>query len=318
MAVLTAAHNQERYIAQCINSVLAQSFGNWEMIVVDDGSADQTLAIASSFADPRIKVITLRHRGIEALRETYAVGMAASTAPLLAILDGDDYWMSEKLALQVPLFDDREVVMAFGDAELVDENSMRIARGTIPRRTAGRRNGKDLVLALLHGRFMPSSVSVMVRRDAIERVGGFSQPADLPLADSPTWLNVLVNGDAVGVRHALGAYRVHGSSVCRTRSDEIAEGWMHCRETFLDEHGTSLGLDARAFARLRRDVVAMNDHNRAVLNARRGDWPRAVSHFHAAFERGGPVRRAKTVIRYALTAAARLRTRQRTARSVRT
>jgi glycosyltransferase involved in cell wall biosynthesis len=57
VTVLTAAYNQERYIGRCIESVLAQTYADWEMIIVDDGSTDNTRGVAASFCDPRIKLI---------------------------------------------------------------------------------------------------------------------------------------------------------------------------------------------------------------------------------------------------------------------
>src|SRR5688500_377534 len=92
VTIVTPAYNQKRYIAECVESVLAQTYPHWEQIVVDDGSTDGTPEIVESYRDPRIRCIRLPHRGLAALGESYNTALAAARGELVAILEGDDLW----------------------------------------------------------------------------------------------------------------------------------------------------------------------------------------------------------------------------------
>ena len=95
-SVIVPMYNVENYIAECIRSVIAQTYDNWELILVDDGSKDRTCEIAKSYAekDDRIKVISKAHGGPA---QTRNVGIQACSGDYIALLDGDDYWHSEHL-----------------------------------------------------------------------------------------------------------------------------------------------------------------------------------------------------------------------------
>ena len=110
------------FIGECIRSVLAQTFDDWEMVVVDDGSDDGTADIAESFDDPRIAVLRRPHEGASGLGRAYASALAVTTAPIVAILEGDDTWPPYKLERQLPLFDRPAVVLSYGAADLIDDH----------------------------------------------------------------------------------------------------------------------------------------------------------------------------------------------------
>jgi glycosyltransferase involved in cell wall biosynthesis len=279
---------------------VAQTFTDWEMVIVDDGSTDETAAIVASIQDPRIKFFRLPHRGIAALSDSYATALANSNAPLLAILDGDDYWKPNKLASQVPLFDDEEVILAFAEADLVDGEGRQTGVGTIPKYATGKHHGTALTLPLLQARFWPFSVTVMVRRLSIERIGGFVQPEGLPLVDVPTWLNIFPTGHVVGLPSRLAAYRVHPASVCRSIST-LEEQQMKFAEEFFHQHWQSLGIRPELYGGMRRSLIALNAHRLAVLQSRRGDHVGAISSFRVVLANGSPVRILKTVVRYVVT-----------------
>ena len=103
VTILTPTYNHEKYLADCIESVLAQTYQDWEMIILNDGSTDRTEEIAATYrdADSRIRLVSQENVGIFRLSETYNKGVALSNGGYLDILEGDDCWVPEKLALQV-------------------------------------------------------------------------------------------------------------------------------------------------------------------------------------------------------------------------
>ena len=114
VSILTPAYQQLGYIRRCIESVLAQSYARWELVVADDGSTDGTPEAVEAYRDARIQVLRLPHRGLGALAETYNAALARTSGPLVAILEGDDRWPPDKLALQVPVFEDEGVALSWG------------------------------------------------------------------------------------------------------------------------------------------------------------------------------------------------------------
>jgi glycosyltransferase involved in cell wall biosynthesis len=99
----------ERFLAAALESVGRQTYRKVELLVVDDGSSDASLAIASAFEHPRKRVLSVPHRGIAGARNA---GVAAATGQLIAFLDADDEWLPEKLAMQVELLAVRDDVAA--------------------------------------------------------------------------------------------------------------------------------------------------------------------------------------------------------------
>src|SRR5436190_82102 len=90
VSIITPTYNHERFIGPCIESLLAQTYENWEQIIIDDGSTDHTADVVRRYSDPRIKYIYQQHRGVESLAHTYNRALKTSHGRLVAILEGDD------------------------------------------------------------------------------------------------------------------------------------------------------------------------------------------------------------------------------------
>ncbi len=120
VSIITPCYNTEPFIAATIESVLAQSMTNWEMIVVDDGSTDASNAIVASYAawDSRITLVTLnQHAGVHHARKT-AVGRARGR--YIAFLDSDDLWLPDKLAKQTAFMADHDLAFSYTSYQLID------------------------------------------------------------------------------------------------------------------------------------------------------------------------------------------------------
>lgn len=117
VSIISPTYNHEKFIADCIKSVLEQTFTNWEMIIIDDGSTDSTYSIACEYAqkDTRIKPFTQKNIGIFRLGESYNFALSQSKGKYVAVLEGDDVWLPGKLQIQVDSLEQNpECVLCWG------------------------------------------------------------------------------------------------------------------------------------------------------------------------------------------------------------
>lgn len=123
VSIVTPCYNSEKYIAETIESVQAQTYKQWEMLIVDDCSTDNSAEIIKEYAakDHRIRYYkTEKPSGSPTLPRNIAIEHAMGR--YIAFLDSDDLWFPNKLALQIPLFEDEKSVIVFGDYEKINEN----------------------------------------------------------------------------------------------------------------------------------------------------------------------------------------------------
>lgn len=119
-SVIMPVYNVEKYIAQAIESVLGQSFRDFELIIVDDGATDGSAAIYSSYDDPRIRVIKQKNRGLAGARNT---GIRHAKGAFIGLLDSDDLWRPEKLAKHIAHLQSRPAVgVSYSASEFIDEH----------------------------------------------------------------------------------------------------------------------------------------------------------------------------------------------------
>jgi len=247
VTIISPTFNHEAYIADCIQSVLNQSYTNWEMIIVDDGSTDNTLGIARSYAehDQRIRVYTQKNVGIFRLGETYNYAVSVSTGTYLAVLEGDDVWTESKLQVQVKAMESQpEAVLCWGrafsstfdlssDYQLYPlEDKSRAVYENRPLYSASR----HLILSC----FIPA-LTVMVRRDALLKTGGFLQSHGLPLVDLPTWQQLSLQGTFIYIPEVLGRWRIYPNQVTKTFAVQMVEGFYKLAIDFYKQ-GKSLGI----------------------------------------------------------------------------
>ena len=95
ISIVMPNYNQSEFLAYSIESVLSQSFTNWELLIVDNFSSDETTKVLKNFLDPRIKVFQINNGGIIAKSRNYGISM--SNGELIAFLDSDDIWYKDRL-----------------------------------------------------------------------------------------------------------------------------------------------------------------------------------------------------------------------------
>jgi glycosyltransferase involved in cell wall biosynthesis len=171
ISVITPAYNMERYISETINSVLSQTFSNFEYLIIDDGSTDNTLEIANSFAlkDSRIRIISQSNGGLAAACNT---GIKNSQGEYISFIDADDVWYPNKLMVQLQQIQSlsKEFGAVFCWSQLVDIKSKPIGRKQMP--TVGTYNS----FRLLKDNCPPGNRScLLIRRQCFTEVGLFDE-----------------------------------------------------------------------------------------------------------------------------------------------
>lgn len=179
VSVVIPTYNRGWIVNDAVDSVLNQAFQQYELIVVDDGSTDDTKAILREYGD-RIRVIRQANRGVSAARNR---GIRAAKAPLIAFLDSDDVWLADKLSVQVAFFDNHPAAAVCQTEETWIRNGVRVNPGKRHRKRSGMIFEPSLALCLV------SPSAVMLRKDLFETIGLFDE--SLPACeDYDLWLRI--------------------------------------------------------------------------------------------------------------------------------
>jgi len=214
LTVVMPVHNAGRFVAEAVASVLAQTFRDFTLLVCDDGSDDDTLAVARSFEgkDPRVRVTTHAHRGV-AHRMNAALEDAATE--WVACMHGDDVMLPNRLERQLAFVcenPDLEVVSSL--VEWIDERGRVIGRSRsdlTTREAVERKLAGGGCVAFPHP-------AVMFRRSAVLASGGYRQEF-WPAEDTELWNRVADRGPVVRVQpEVLMRYRLHGRSASMRKS----------------------------------------------------------------------------------------------------
>lgn len=207
VSVLLPAYNAAEYIASAVESVLRQTYRDFELIVVDDGSTDATLEILRKLerADPRVRIISRPNTGIVgALNDAWY----ASRGRLLARMDGDDLCLPGRFERQVRYMDEHpDVVMLGTNVMVMDAEGDDVAplKGLCF-------THEEIDWALLARQWPVVHPTVMIRREAMERIGGYRQ-GTFPHEDHDLFLRLAEVGKVEALRDVLLRYRRHAKSV---------------------------------------------------------------------------------------------------------
>jgi teichuronic acid biosynthesis glycosyltransferase TuaG len=202
VSVITPAWNVDRLIGETIESVRAQTFGDWELLIADDCSTDQTTAIVGRYAasDPRIKLIRQPRNGGPALARQAAIDHAQGR--FLAFLDSDDLWLPPKLELQLAFAQRTRAPLSYTAFRRIDEEGSATGRlVNVPDSLTYEQLLKNTSIATL---------TALVDRELAGRIAMKNEPYD----DFCLWLSILRPGlVAHGLNEDLARYRVRGHSV---------------------------------------------------------------------------------------------------------
>jgi glycosyltransferase involved in cell wall biosynthesis len=272
ISVLTPTYDSADFVGEAIESVLAQTYRPLELVVVDDCSTDDTVAIVERYAQrhPELRLVRFRERAGPCRRRNDA--LAHASGGLLAWLDADDVWEPRKLERQTTaLAADPGVGFAYSDYAEIDE-----AGATLPSPWPHRLESGDVLGSLfVHGCF-PCSSSVLIRRDAMARRRLRFLDTDFSFGDDYfLWLALSLDWRAACVPEPLVRYRRHARNESRRRTDvNFDSRRLALLAAFLDEFP-----EARArLGATRRRGFAHHSVRAARFELRRGRLPRAGRH----------------------------------------
>lgn len=203
VSVVIGAYNAAAWIAATLESVLAQTYPSFDLVVVDDGSTDATREIVGGFGD-RVRYVHQPNAGSAAARNT---GVRHARGHYLAFLDADDLWLPGKLSEQLGLHDAHpDLRWSYTDASVFDAETGETVR--VWSRSHELREG-DVLQSLLLGNFIPFS-SVVVERAAFEACGGFREGASARISeDWDLWLRIAARYSVGCVHRPLLNIRQH-------------------------------------------------------------------------------------------------------------
>ena len=208
VSVVIPLYNHERFIAQTLESVYRQSAIPKEVIVVDDGSQDASLAITRQAAQSHPETIIWSHPN-QGAHYTINAGIHRATGEFVAVLNSDDIFHPERLAQCLALFDaDPQLTAVCTGISFIDDNGNTIQNSWYEQARAFYNQIGDLSLALINGNFFMTTSNLIVRRSVFKEVGYFS---NLRYAhDLDFFLRLLLNGKHISFHDKpLLTYRIH-------------------------------------------------------------------------------------------------------------
>lgn len=220
VSVIMPMHNSAEFLSAAIDTVLNQSYTDWELLIVDDNSVDDSVDIALQYAkqDSRIHVLKNEaHTGMPSTPRN--VGILAARGRFIAFLDSDDMWFSTKLEQQIPLFQEDRVAIVYGNYEKVNEQGIR-----------NNRYVKAPSLAsyemLLKGNVIGNLTAIYDRKKT-----GTVLMQDKHHEDYIMWLSILKGGFiAKNTNTIIGSYRVRESSVSSKKLETAKWQWAVYRD----------------------------------------------------------------------------------------
>jgi len=207
VSVILPVYNREASIERAVRSVLAQSYRPFELIVVDDGSTDDTRRRLETFGSA-ISIVVQAHAGAYAARNA---GMRHARGELIAFADSDDAWLPRRLASQVPLMRRAEVGLVFGDTIHVTSAQAGASRtGLTSFRVSPPRRGR-VAEQFAWCNFVPTC-TVLVRRRCLDEIGGFPESSAIS-TDYLTWFRIAMRHELDYVGEPLVEYTVHSAGI---------------------------------------------------------------------------------------------------------
>ena len=214
VSIIVPVYNAQNYIEQTINSVLNQDYENWELLLVENGSVDDSVELIRQFEDPRIKLIVME--GNVGAANARNEGMKQADGRYVSYLDADDLWQKNKLSLQINFMKEKEAAFSFTGYEFGDENAVgtgRVVRG--PEKLVYKQ-------ALSNTTIFTSTVMFDTHKITKDRL----YMPNVKSEDSALWFRILREGvTAYGLDENLVIYRRPGKSLSSNKIEAVRRIW---------------------------------------------------------------------------------------------
>lgn len=214
VSIIMPCYNAAPYIARSIESVLAQTYEDWELLITDDGSTDKSVEIIQAYCDKdeRIKLIISDHKGTANARN---LSIEKAKGRFLAFLDSDDLWYPEKLQKQISYMLDNHLAFTYTWYEIIDENG-----------NPTRKIVKDAGI-MSYEKYLRNTIigcgTVVIDRDM---VGDFIAPIIRTSQDMAVWLEIMRRGFlAYPLQEVLLQYRLTADSATSNKIEAASDVW---------------------------------------------------------------------------------------------
>lgn len=186
VSVIIPCYNYGQFLADTLNSVLKQSYTNWECIIVDDGSTDNTREVAEKYKnkDDRFKYVYQNNQAMNAARNT---GIRAAKGEMIAFLDADDKWLPDKLGNQIEIFKTTDADVVFSDYDLFDDHR------TYPHNNPPFKKELEIQDFIAANPCRSSASGIMLKNEVIKRTGLFDVSL-LGAEELDYWFRCALNG----------------------------------------------------------------------------------------------------------------------------
>jgi len=203
ISIILPAYNGEKTVLETVESVLNQTWSDWELIAIDDGSQDSTVEILSSIRDPRVKVFSYPNTGPSASRNR---GITHARGNYISFIDADDLWTPDKLESQLKaLQENPQAALAYSWTNMIDESSQFLRIGS---HITVNGNAYSHLLVL---NFLENGSNPLIRQQTLTEVGLFDESLTHG-EDWDLWLRLAARYDFVAVPYAQILYRVSSNS----------------------------------------------------------------------------------------------------------
>lgn len=218
VSIITPSFNSVKFIKQCIESVIAQTYTNWEMLIVDDYSSDNSLQILKKYNDKRIQLIEL-DKNVGA-SESRNVAIRKAKGKYIAFLDSDDLWEPQKLEKQISFMETEDIAFSFSTYQpMSDDESKLYSIIHAPKIVTYSSYLKKTIIGCL---------TVVIDR---EKTGGFEMPNIRSSHDMALWLLIMRRGfDAYGLDENLARYRIVSTSNTANKWRAAKDVWKVYRQ----------------------------------------------------------------------------------------
>ena len=218
VSIITPSYNSSRFIEECVGSVISQTYDNWELLIVDDYSIDNSLQILKKYNDKRIQLIELdKNVGAAKARN---VAIRKAKGKYIAFLDSDDLWEPQKLEKQISFMESEDIAFSFSAYQPMSDDELKLYSIIhAPKIVTYSSYLKKTIIGCL---------TVIIDR---EKTDGFEMPKIRSSHDMALWLLIMRRGfDAYGLDENLARYRIVSTSNTANKWRAAKDVWMVYRQ----------------------------------------------------------------------------------------
>ena len=241
ISIVIPTYNHAKYLDKALNSIIEQTYKNWEIIVVDNFSSDSTEEVVLKYKDSKIKYIKVKNDGV--IAKSRNTGISNAKGDWIAFLDSDDWWSPKKLETIFPYLNQSNDFI-YHNLQIINKDNVKTKKKTLKSRSLRQPITLDLIL---NGNPICNS-SVVVRKKFLEKIGGLNESKEMIAAeDYNAWIKISCLTDKfLYVSKSLGYYLVHEKGISHK---DMSIPSRHATNEFLSKLSNGHKLQLEAYLR---------------------------------------------------------------------